>query len=129
MPFYKKYNESCFTYHDNNGTFIRGCTLDDEKICDENKNKEFCELCDDSNACNRKKFIKQQCIYCGSSDDYLSCLDVKTSHVSTCSVSYDQRGCYTKRKSKLSKPKINLLKISWFIPNKLTKQFSFSLYR
>lgn len=85
-------NETCYILRVSDQT-IRGCTLDGN-VC---RTSTRCELCSDSDACNRENTAQQSCFECSSEDDKNCGPEPFHTKNVTCPgvIQYDHRGCYT----------------------------------
>ncbi|XP_055685046.1 uncharacterized protein LOC129791120 [Lutzomyia longipalpis] len=109
--------ESCYVIVDDNGTIIRGCTLEDPSMCQESelrirfkfisfpKNIFFfqeedidCEICT-GDGCNNKGITRQLCIQCRSDvEDGEHCAEhpegINATLCEETDITYEKRGCY-----------------------------------
>lgn len=88
------------------GLAHRGCTLDadsDPNWCNKMNERDECETCN-GNACNVKNVRHQFCVECDSeSENNCAKLDDSHDYVTACGgdpYSYEDRGCFTLKKSK-----------------------------
>ncbi|KAJ6648787.1 hypothetical protein Bhyg_04018 [Pseudolycoriella hygida] len=87
--------ESCFTYEHGNRTVTRGCSLDDPLCADD---AAGCRSCS-GNGCNIQNVITQSCKVCRSDQQAQCGSEAFTGLEELCGaiVTYEKRGCYSKR--------------------------------
>lgn len=93
--------ESCYTYIYDDGTVTRGCTLDNQSLC--NEDDERCRRCG-GNGCNAQNVITQSCKVCRSDtsgqercgEETVDGFDQSCGSI----VEYENRGCYSKKEGR-----------------------------